>query len=92
MAELRAAGVAVSGVEDLGDHHADPRMRAVWQTFELPSGVTAEVLHEPVVWDGERLALHRSPLWMEHTYEVLVGELGLDLDRFAELIDSHVLW
>ena len=89
---LRAAGVPVSGVEDLGDHHRDPTMRTFWACFDLPSGVTAEVQQEPVVWDGERLPLRRAPLWMEHTYDVLVDELGLDPRRFAELIDAQVLW
>ena len=49
-------------------------------------------LHEPITWDGERLPLRRAPLWMEHTYDVLVDELGLDPGRFAELIESKVLW
>jgi benzylsuccinate CoA-transferase BbsF subunit len=89
---LRAVGVPVSGVEDLGDHQTDPAKRATWATFDLPSGVSAEVLHEPIVWDGERLALRRAPLWMEHTYEILVDELGVDPARFAELLDSKVLW
>ncbi len=89
---LRVAQVPVSGLEDLGDHHSDPVMRTSWASFELPSGISAEVLHEPLVWDGERLTLRRAPIWMEHTYEVLVEELGLDPGRFVELIDGHVLW
>jgi benzylsuccinate CoA-transferase BbsF subunit len=89
---LRAAGVPVSGVEDLGDHQTDPSVRATWATFDLPSGVSAEVLHEAVTLDGERLPLRRATLWMEHTYEILVDELGLDPGRFAELLDSKVLW
>ena len=62
----------------------------MWATFDLPSGVTALSLHEPIIWDGERLPLRRAPLWMEHTYDVLVDELGLDPGRFAELIESEV--
>jgi crotonobetainyl-CoA:carnitine CoA-transferase CaiB-like acyl-CoA transferase len=89
---LRAASVPVSGVEDLADHHHDPSVRAVWATFDLPSGVTADVLQQPLTWDGERLPLRRAPLWMEHTYEVLVDEIGLDAGRFAELVDAEVLW
>jgi crotonobetainyl-CoA:carnitine CoA-transferase CaiB-like acyl-CoA transferase len=84
--------VPVSSVEDAGDHHQDPVTRATWATMTLPSGITAEVLHAPVTWDGERLPLRRAPLWMEHTHEVLVGELGVDPARFAELADSQVLW
>jgi crotonobetainyl-CoA:carnitine CoA-transferase CaiB-like acyl-CoA transferase len=89
---LRAVGVPVSAVEDVGDHHQDPTTRSVWATMTLPSGITAEVLHAPVMWDGERLPLRRAPLWMEHTHEVLTGELGVDPGRFAELVDAQVLW
>ncbi len=89
---LRSAGVPVSGVEDLGDHHTDPTVLQSWKQFDLPSGISAEVIHAPITWDGERLPLRRAPLWMEHTYDVLVDELGLDAGRFAELIDTRVVW
>ena len=92
VAALRAAGVPVSGVEDLGDHHRDPTTRAFWRVLDLPSGMTAEVQQAPVVWDGQRLPLRRAPLWMEHTFDVLVDELGLDPSRFSDLIDAQVLW
>jgi benzylsuccinate CoA-transferase BbsF subunit len=90
--ELRVAGVPVSSVEDLGDHQQDPVTRAAWATLPLPSGITAEVLQNPGVWDGQRLPLRRAPLWMEHTHEVLTGELGVDPARFVELVDAQVLW
>jgi benzylsuccinate CoA-transferase BbsF subunit len=89
---LRAIGVPASSVDDLGDQHQDPVTRDAWATMALPAGITAEVLCGPVVWDGERPPLRRAPLWMEHTYEVLVDELGVDPGRFAELVDEHVLW
>jgi hypothetical protein len=79
-------------VEDLADHHADPATRDWWRVLELPSGITAEVLQAPVTWDGARLPLRRAPLWMEHTYDVLVDELGLDPGEFADLVEQHVLW
>ena len=63
-----------------------------WATFDLPSGITAKAIHQPFTWDGERLPLRRSPLWMEHTYDVLVGELGVDPEQFAELLDARILW
>ena len=93
VAALRAAGVPVSGVEDLGDHHRDPSTRAFWQVVRPPvrrhrrgpAGARSS-------WDGERLPLRRAPLWMEHTYDVLVDELGLDPSRFSDLIDAQVLW
>jgi benzylsuccinate CoA-transferase BbsF subunit len=89
---LRSVRVPVSAVEDLRDHHADAAMRESWARLDLPSGVSAEVLHEPITFDGERLPLRRAPLWSEHTYEVVVDELALDPVRFAELLDSKVLW
>ena len=56
-----------------------PTTRAVWATFDLPSGVTRRgPCTSRSLWDGERLPLRRAPLWMEHTYDVLVDELGLD--------------
>ena len=92
VAALRAAGVPVSAVEDLADHQTSPTTRAVWARFDLPSGVSALSLQQPFTWDGDRLPLRRAPLWMEHTYDVLVDELGLDPGRFAELVDEKVLW
>jgi crotonobetainyl-CoA:carnitine CoA-transferase CaiB-like acyl-CoA transferase len=92
VAALRDAGVPVSGVEDLEDQMVNAPMRELWETLPLPSGITAKVIHEPIVWDGERLPLRRSPLWMEHTYDVVVGELGIAPDRFIELIEARVLW
>jgi benzylsuccinate CoA-transferase BbsF subunit len=89
---LRAAGVPVSAVEDLADHQTSPTTRAVWARFDLPSGVSALSLQQPFTWDGDRLPLRRAPLWMEHTYDVLVDELGLDPGRFAQLVDEKVLW
>jgi crotonobetainyl-CoA:carnitine CoA-transferase CaiB-like acyl-CoA transferase len=89
---LRAIEVPVSGVEDLADHHADPSVHSAWATFDLPVGVTAEVIHEPIVWDGQRLPLRRAPMWMEHTYDVLVDEIGIAPGQFAQLVDARVLW
>ena len=67
-------------------------VRQVWTPLELPSGVVADVLNEPIVWDGERLPLRRAPIWMEHTHDVLVDELKLDPTRFVELLEAKVLW
>jgi crotonobetainyl-CoA:carnitine CoA-transferase CaiB-like acyl-CoA transferase len=89
---LRKARIPVSAVEDLADHMTRSPMRGLWETLDLPSGVSAVVIHEPVTWDGERLPLRRAPLWMEHTYDVVVGELGVEPERFAELLEARVLW
>ena len=40
------------------------------------------------LWRNEE----NAPLWMEHTYDVLVGELGVDPEQFAELLDARILW
>jgi crotonobetainyl-CoA:carnitine CoA-transferase CaiB-like acyl-CoA transferase len=92
VAALREIGVPVSGVEDLEDQMLDAPMRELWETLPLPAGITAKVMHEPLVWDGARLPLRRSPMWTEHTYDVLVGELGVEPDEFSELIETRVLW
>ena len=91
VAALRAGGVPVSPVEDLADHMTGPTA-GQWATFDLPSGVTAKAIHQPFTWNGERLPLRRSPMWQEHTYDVVVGELGVDPERFADLLDRKVLW
>jgi hypothetical protein len=54
--------------------------------------VEAHTIHEPLLWDGERLPLRRAPMWMEHTYEVVVDELGVVPERFAGLLATNVLW
>jgi crotonobetainyl-CoA:carnitine CoA-transferase CaiB-like acyl-CoA transferase len=89
---LRSAGVSVAAVEDLADHMNRPPMCSLWATLPLPAGITAKVMHEPITWDGARLPLRRSPMWMEHTYDVVVDELGVEPDRFSELIEQRVLW
>jgi crotonobetainyl-CoA:carnitine CoA-transferase CaiB-like acyl-CoA transferase len=91
VAALRAVRVPVSGVEDLADHMTGAGA-GQWATFDLPAGITAKAIHQPFTWNGERLPLRRSPLWMEHTYDVVVGELGVEPERFAELLDERVLW
>ena len=83
--ELRSAGVPVSAVEDLADHQADPAMRELWTTVDLPAGVAARVVNEPITWNGARLPLRPAPMWNEHTWEVIVDELGLDPEEFARL-------
>ncbi len=89
---LRSAGVPCAVVEDLADHQSRAPMRDLWETVDLPSGIRARTIHEPITWDGQRLPLRRAPVWMEHTYEIVVEELGLDPERFAELLEARVLW
>ncbi|MCP5029746.1 MAG: CoA transferase [Actinomycetia bacterium] len=89
---LRAIGVPVSTVENLADHHAHPVMNDFWAEVDLPAGVAARVVHEPITWDGERLPLRPAPMWFEHTHDVLVDELGIDTEEFAQLLEDQVLW
>ena len=82
---LRAVGVPVSPVEDLADHQDDAAMSELWTTLDLPAGVAARVVNEPITWNGERLPLRPAPMWNEHTWEVVIGELGVHPEEFARL-------
>jgi crotonobetainyl-CoA:carnitine CoA-transferase CaiB-like acyl-CoA transferase len=92
VAELRAAAVPAAAVEDLADHQTRAPMRDLWHTFRLPSGHDTRTIHAPILWDGERLPLHRAPMWMEHTQDVVMNELGVDPERFVALLEERVLW
>ncbi|PZC50313.1 MAG: Crotonobetainyl-CoA:carnitine CoA-transferase CaiB [Chloroflexi bacterium] len=92
-AVLQAAGVPASPVETLEDLLTrDAAMRADYRELDLEIGVTAMVQEEPILWNGERLRLHRAPKWGEHTIEVLQGELGFSDERIAELAADNALW
>ncbi len=90
---LQAAGVPASAVEDLGELMGrDTAMNRDYREVALPSGVTAIVQEEPLLWDGERLPIRRAPMWGEHTAEILSGELGLSDEEIAELAAKNVLF
>ena len=92
-AVLQAAGVPASPVETLQDLLTrDVAMQADYRETDLEVGVTAMVQEEPILWNGERLRLHRAPKWGEHTMQVLQGELGFSDDRIAELAAANALW
>lgn len=91
-ASLGAAGVPVAAVADQSDLQLDPISAALWQPVDLPSGVPARVINEPITWNGRRLPIHPAPMWFEHTYEIVVDELGVNPDRFADLVEAGVLW
>lgn len=91
--ELQRAGVPASPVEDLSELLGrDTAMNRDYRELPLPSGVTATVQEEPIVWDGDRLPLMRAPLWDEHTYEVLLEQLGMSAEEVAELVNKNVLY
>ncbi len=90
---LQAAGVPASAVEDLGELLGrDVAMNGDYREVALPSGVTALVQEEPVLWDGKRLPIRRAPMWGEHTAEILGGELGMTGEEIAELAARNVLF
>jgi crotonobetainyl-CoA:carnitine CoA-transferase CaiB-like acyl-CoA transferase len=90
-AELQRAGVPASAVEDLSELLGrDAAMNQGYREMDLPSGFTATVQEEPILWDGARLPLQRAPLWDEHTVEVLANELGFPAEAIAELLARGV--
>lgn len=92
VADLQRAGVPVAPVADQADLHQDPVAASQWEVLQLPAGVSARVIHEPITWDAERLPLRPAPMWFEHTYEILVDELGLSAEDFSDLVARQVLW
>ncbi len=92
-AAIQGIGIAASPVEDLEDTFTrDPGFRAAFRELDHPSGVTVFVQEEPITWSGERLPLRRSPLWGEHTHEVLAEVLGMDDADIAALAENNVLF
>ena len=92
-AELQRAGVPAAPVEDLSDLLGrDAAMNGDYRVLDLPSGITATVQEEPILWDGQRPPLVRAPLWDEHSMEILVDELGLSPEEVADLVTKNVLF
>lgn len=92
-AELQRAGIPASPVEDLRDHfERDPSMSGAWKELDLTGGLSGVSFHEPLLWDGERLPLEPSPQWSEHTFAILVEELGMTPEVFVDLIEREILW
>ncbi|MEZ5263370.1 MAG: CoA transferase [Acidimicrobiales bacterium] len=89
-AELSAAGIPAGPVRHLRDLLEGGGCAVA--ELALDDGLTALVRHEPISWDGRRLALRRAPQWFEHTWEVLVDELGVDPERFTDLLERGVLY
>ena len=67
-------------------------MNRDYRFLDLPTGITAAVQEEPILWEGERLPLVRAPLWDEHTIEILVNDLGFSPEAVAELVAGNVLF
>lgn len=89
---LTDAGVPAAAVEHLGDHRTPGHPLYDFWAPDEHDGIASTVINLPLVWDGERLPLRSAPDWFGSTVEVLMGELGLDPDRFAELVAEGVIW
>ena len=48
--------------------------------------------HQPFTWNGERLGTRPSPGLGEHSEEILKGELGVDDERYVELLIDQVIY
>ena len=89
---LCEAGVPAAALERLSDHRSpDSPLFHSWEHQEH-DGIESTVLHLPLLWNGERLPLRPAPDWFADTVDVLMGELGMDPDRFADLVAEHVIW
>lgn len=90
---LTAAGVPASPVERLADFFGrDAAMHDAYARVASPEVEVLHVQNEPILWDGERLAVRRAPLWGEHTETVLKGLLGKTDTEIAELAAGNVLF
>ena len=91
--QLLSAGIPASPVERLADFfEQDPGMRGNYaRVASGEAGVNLRIQHEPILWDGERLAVRRAPLWGEHTEAVLAELLGYGDDDLTRLAAAGAL-
>jgi benzylsuccinate CoA-transferase BbsF subunit len=82
--------VALQSTADLVER--DEGMRDFFAPFEHPTGVPFLVQHQPFTWDGERLPVSRAPMLGEHNEEILRGELGMDEERYVDLLLREVIY
>ena len=90
---LDARGVTAAALEDVSElTDRDEAMREFFVELEHPAGVPFVVQHQPFTWNGERLPLTRSPLLGEHNEAILRDELGMDEERFIDLLTRQVIY
>ncbi len=94
LAELEAAGIACSPVNNIGEAAADPQVLAREMIVEIdqPGAGTFKTANTPFRFSrtqGE-VAGH-APELGEHTAEVLSGLLGLEAEEIIRLRDAHVI-
>ena len=77
-------------VSELTDR--DEAMREFFVELEHPAGVPFVVQHQPFTWNDERLPLTRSPLLGERNEAILRDELGMDEERFIDLLTRQVIY
>lgn len=88
---LEQAGVPFAPIQSLDEVFSDPHVKSVALVEEMdhPAGPLPQV-RSPLLLDGERAPLHRSPPTVgQHTDEVLLG-LGLDPATVRRLRDRGV--
>lgn len=93
-AELQAAGVPASPVEDLRDMmERDPLLRCHYQIVRQPVApdVDIPIDREVARFRGHEHGLCRAPGMGEHTFEIATERLGLEPAEYAALLAEGVL-
>jgi len=91
---LQANGVAAAPVEHVDDTiERDPHLMRHFQALRQPSEPDAEILvdGEAIRFAGVERTLRRSPAMGEHSRDVLQHLLGIDDERFIELMVGEVI-
>lgn len=93
-AALQAANIAAGNVMTVEEVLADPvlRERGFWLEQDHPE-VGRRTL-AGIGWDMpamENLPVQHAPLLGEHNWEVFVEQLGMDPERFGELVAANVI-
>lgn len=92
-AVLCAKGISASPLLHIGDLvESEPSLAGFFHEYEHPNGVTFLAQNQPFDWNGGRLPLRRAPLLGEHNEEIFKGELGIDEDRFVQLMVDEVIY
>lgn len=94
VARLQAAGIAAGVVQDIEDLcEQDAALRARGALVELPHPKLGAFGHvrTPIDFSADRCTPYRAPALGEHNREIVLGEAGLDVDRYTALDAAGVL-